>query len=131
MVRKTKISKTFCKMLIIICIAAILYSLARSFLFSREGLDNHGLTDFVYDSSNATPPPPQSLPKVCTNRSDWDQATTASKCSWSVDVNDPNSCNTFQKGVCLKKCKGIWCNPKANPDPKCIPGKGWCQGDGM
>lgn len=58
MVRKTKISKTFCKMLIIVCIAAILYSLARSFLFSREGLDNHGLTDFVYDSSNATLPLP-------------------------------------------------------------------------
>ncbi|ALH23100.1 PAN/APPLE-like domain containing protein [Chrysochromulina ericina virus CeV-01B] len=56
MVRKTKISKTFCKMLIIVCIVAILYSLARSFLFSREGLDNHGLTDFVYHSSNATLP---------------------------------------------------------------------------
>jgi hypothetical protein len=52
MVRKTKISKTFCKMLIIVCIVAILYSLARSFLFPREGLDNHGLTDFIYHSSN-------------------------------------------------------------------------------
>jgi hypothetical protein len=53
-VRKTKISKTFCKMLIIVCIVAILYSLVRSFLFSREGLDNPSLTDFVTGAGNAT-----------------------------------------------------------------------------
>lgn len=47
MARKSRISKIFCKGLITVCIVAILYSLAISFLFPREGLDK-------------PPPPPSS-----------------------------------------------------------------------
>tara|TARA_R110002072_G_scaffold215550_1_gene372656 strand:- start:416 stop:1045 length:630 start_codon:yes stop_codon:yes gene_type:complete len=54
MVRKSKMSLTFCKILIFVCIAVILYSLLRSFLFSsREELDNSGLTDFVTGTGHA------------------------------------------------------------------------------
>ena len=131
MVRKSKMSKSFCKALIFMCIVAILYSLARSFLFTtQEGLDNKGLNDFVTGSGNVKASSSSSLPKVCMGGDAWNKASKDSGCSWDVDVNDKNSCNTFQKGVCLEQCKGIWCNPdpKANPDSRCDKSSGaWCQ----
>lgn len=138
MVRKSKMSKSFCKALIFMCIVAILYSLARTFLFpSQEGLDNQGLNDNVTGSGNVKVP---SLPKECSNFSLWKKKTAESGCVQWVDAkdkgrwfNDPNSCNIFDKNVCLETCKGIWCNPNdGNANPNCDKTDGaYCQQSGL
>ena len=73
MVRKTKMSKSFCKALIFMCIVAILYSLVRSFLFPiQEGLDNKGLNDFVTGAGSATPQKDNSQDKeACKKPEGW------------------------------------------------------------
>lgn len=140
MVRKTKISKTFCKMLIIVCIVAILYSLVRSFLFSREGLDNPGLTDFVTGAGNATDRLDLDKPKLCSDYSLWQKKKADSGCVGYAEAkdkgswfNDPTSCNIFEKNLCLETCKGMWCNPSdGNANPNCDKTNGaYCQHGGL
>jgi hypothetical protein len=126
MVRKTKISKTFCKMLIIVCIAAILYSLARSFLFSREGLDNHGLTDFVYDSSNATLPPRCNNSEDCLKQCEYSIIKENKNCFTGTAAESPlnlitnltNYSNITTSSACGDKCRStdkcegfVWKDP--------------------